>query len=39
MKILLDENLPTKVKYDFGENFEIFSVRDMGGWAKRMVSF
>ena len=23
MKILPDENLPTKVKYDFGEGFEI----------------
>ena len=42
MKILLDEKLPTKVKYDFGEGFEIFTVRDMeiwNGWAKRMVSF
>ena len=29
MKILPDENLPTKVKYDFGEGFEIFIVRDV----------
>ncbi len=32
MKILLDENLPAKVKYDFGEGFKILTVRDMG-WA------
>jgi predicted nuclease of predicted toxin-antitoxin system len=30
MKILLDENMPAKVKYDFGENFEIHTVKDMG---------
>ena len=35
MKILLDENLPTKLKYDFGENFEIFSVKDMGWLGKK----
>ena len=29
MKILLDENLPTKVKYDFGENFETWTVKDI----------
>ena len=35
MKILLDENLPTKLKYDFGENFQIFSVKDMGWLGKQ----
>ena len=35
MKILLDENLPTKVKYDFGEDFEIFTVRDMKWLGKK----
>ena len=35
MKILLDENLPTKLKYDFGENFEIHTVKDMGWLAKK----
>ena len=30
MKILPDENMPDKVKYDFGENFEIHTVKDMG---------
>ena len=30
MKILLDENMPTKIKYDFGENFEIHTAKDMG---------
>ena len=29
MKILLDENLPVKLKFDFGEGFEMFSVQDM----------
>ena len=35
MKILPDENLPTKVKYDFGEGFEIFTVRDMEWLGKK----
>jgi predicted nuclease of predicted toxin-antitoxin system len=35
MKILLDENLPTKLKYDFGENFEIHTVRDMDWLGKK----
>ena len=35
MKILLDENLPTKLKYDFGENHEVFAVRDMGWLGKK----
>jgi predicted nuclease of predicted toxin-antitoxin system len=35
MKILLDENMPTKVKYDFGENYEVTTVRDMGWLGKK----
>jgi predicted nuclease of predicted toxin-antitoxin system len=35
MKILLDENLPTKLKYDFGENHTAFAVRDMGWLGKK----
>ena len=35
MKILLDENLLTKLKYDFGENFEILTVKDMGWLGKK----
>ena len=35
MKILLDENLPTKLKFDFGEDFETFTVRDMGWLGKK----
>jgi len=35
MKILLDENLPTKLKYDFGESFEILTVKDMGWLGKK----
>ena len=35
MKILLDENLPTKLKYDFGKDFEIFSVKDMEWFGKK----
>ncbi len=35
MKILLDENLPTKLKYDFGENHKVFAVRDMGWLGKK----
>ena len=35
MKILLDENLPTKLKYDFGENFQISTVKDMGWLGKK----
>lgn len=29
MRILLDENLPLKLKADFGEGFEVKTVRDM----------
>ena len=35
MKILLDENLPLKVKYDFGKNYEVFTVQDMGWSGKK----
>ena len=35
MKILLDENLPTKLKYDFGVNFQISTVKDMGWLGKK----
>ncbi len=35
MKILLDENLPAKVKYDFGEGHEVSTVRDMGWLGKK----
>lgn len=35
MKILLDENMPAKVKYDFGEGFEIITVKDMGWLGKK----
>lgn len=35
MKILLDENMPTKVKYDFGEGYEVMTVRDMGWLGKK----
>lgn len=30
MKILLDENLPLKVNYEFGEKFIVKSVKDLG---------
>jgi predicted nuclease of predicted toxin-antitoxin system len=32
MKILLDENLPIKLKISFGKNYQVYSVREMG-WA------
>ena len=35
MKILLDENMPTKVKYDFGEQHEVSTVRDMDWLGKK----
>jgi len=35
MKILLDENLPTKLKFDLGEGFEVFTVRDMDWLGKK----
>lgn len=30
MKILIDENLPLKVNYNFGDKFDVYSVKDMG---------
>jgi len=30
MKILLDESLPRKLKYDFGTAHEVYTVRDKG---------
>lgn len=35
MKILLDENLPRKLKSDFGSGFEVSTVRDMGWLGKK----
>ena len=32
MKLLLDENLPRKLKYRFSENYEIITVPEMG-WS------
>ncbi len=34
MKILLDENIPAKIKFDFGPDYEVHTVRDMG-WLGR----
>ncbi len=35
MKILLDENLPKQLKADFGPNYEVKTVRDMGWLGKK----
>jgi predicted nuclease of predicted toxin-antitoxin system len=35
MKILLDENIPAKVKFDFGPGYEVYTVRDMGWLGKK----
>jgi predicted nuclease of predicted toxin-antitoxin system len=35
MKILLDENIPAKVKFDFGEGYDVFTVRDMNWPGKK----
>jgi predicted nuclease of predicted toxin-antitoxin system len=35
MRILLDENLPAKGKYDFGEPHEVKNVKDMGWLGKK----
>jgi hypothetical protein len=35
MKILLDENLPAKLKTDFGAGFEVETVRDMNWLGKK----
>ncbi len=37
MKILLDENLPKKLKADFGTEHEVKTVRDMGWLGKKNV--
>ena len=39
MKILLDESLPRKLRNDFGDFHEVFSVRDMGWLGKKVVSY
>lgn len=35
MKILLDESLPRKLRNDFGEEHQVWTVRDMGWLGKR----
>ena len=35
MKILLDENIPAKLKLDFGEEYEVKTVRDMKWLGKK----
>ncbi len=35
MKILLDENLPNKLKSDFGPGYAVKTVRDMGWSGKK----
>lgn len=35
MKILLDENLPRQIKSDFGPDYEVKTVRDMGWLGKK----
>src|SRR6185369_6950336 len=35
MKILLDENLPRKLKADFGPDFQVKTVRDMNWLGKK----
>jgi predicted nuclease of predicted toxin-antitoxin system len=35
MKILLDENIPSKVNYDFGEGHEVRTVREMMWLGKK----
>src|SRR5918912_847073 len=35
MRILLDENMPAKVNYDFGEGHEIRTVKDMKWLGKK----
>ncbi|MDB5247347.1 MAG: hypothetical protein JWQ40_1741 [Segetibacter sp.] len=39
MKTLLDENLPRKLKADFGREYEVKTVRDMGCRAIRTANF
>lgn len=35
MKILLDENLPKQLKTDFGPDYDVKTVRDMGWWGTK----
>lgn len=35
MKILLDENLPKQLKADFGPDYHVKTVRDMGWFGKK----
>jgi len=35
MRILLDENMPAKVNYDFGEGHEVRTVKDMKWLGKK----
>jgi predicted nuclease of predicted toxin-antitoxin system len=35
MKILLDENIPAKLRLDFGEEYEVKTVRDMKWLGKK----
>ncbi len=35
MRILLDENMPAKVAYDFGEGHEVCTVKDMEWLGKK----
>lgn len=35
MKILLDENLPKQLKADFGSDYDVTTVRDMGWLGKK----
>jgi hypothetical protein len=35
MKILLDENVPTKVKFDFGKDYTVKTLRDMKWLGKK----
>ncbi len=35
MRILLDENIPAKVRFDFGEGYEVFTVRNMNWLGKK----
>jgi len=35
MKILLDENLPKQLKEDFGPDYDVKTVRDMGWLGKK----
>ena len=38
MKILLDENLPKQLKTDFGTDYDVKTVGDMGWLGKKMAN-